>query len=383
MTERFFYLDYNATTPPDPEVGRAMEPFLTGFFGNPSSTHRAGREAHRHIARARQSIADCIGAAAEEIVFTSGGTEANNLALRGVLSAARGGHVITSGVEHPAILEVVLELDARREIELTVVGVDSVGRVAPESVEAAIRPDTRLVSVMLANNEVGTIQPIRKISEVCGKRGVLLHTDAAQAVGKIPVAVDELGVDLLSIAGHKLYAPKGVGALYVRRGTPIAPVMFGAGHERGLRPGTENVLEAVGLGVACRIVSRRLAVDMEHSADLRMLLERKLRAGIVDLVVHGDAENKLPNTLSVALPGVEATELLARLENEVAASAGAACHSGGDAMSHVLVAMGVPRELARCTVRFSVGRFSTADDVEQAAARVLAEARTLKRSGAR
>ena len=283
------------------------------------------------------------------------------------------GHLITSAVEHPAVLEVVIDLDAHRRIELSVLGVGADGRVDPEKVERAIGPRTRLVSVMLANNEVGTVQPIREIAEICRRRRVLLHTDAAQAMGKIPVDVQELGVDLLSIAGHKLYAPKGVGALFVRQGVEVEPVLFGAGHERGLRPGTENVLEIVGLGAACRLVKQRVDRDGEHSLKLRDQLRLRLREVFPSLVVNSPFEGCLPNTLSVAFPGIDAQELLSRLSNDVAASAGAACHSGGVGASHVLSAMGVAPELARSTVRFSVGRFSTEDELEAAVRRLAVE----------
>lgn len=373
MAERFFYLDYNATTPTDPEVAKEMQPYLTGFFGNPSSTHQAGRQARNAVERARSDVATCIGAEPEEIVFTSGGTESNNLALRGVVGAMGGGHVVASSVEHPAILEVVRNLERRGLISLTVVEVDGVGRVDPESVAGAMRPDTVLVTVMLANNEVGTIQPIREIAELCKDRGVLMHTDAAQAIGKMEVDVNQLGVDLLSVAGHKLYAPKGVGALFVRKKTPIQPIIHGAGHERGLRPGTENVLEQVGLGAACALVSRDVRREVVRLRELRNSLRGLFEAEIPDLVVHGCPENSLPNTLSVAFPGIDANRVLDRLGNEVAASAGAACHSEDAVVSHVLAAMSVDAGLAMSTIRFSVGRFTEKSEVMEAADRILHE----------
>ena len=262
----FIYLDYNATTPTDPRVAEAMRPYLTGFFGNPSSGHRAGREAKAAVEAARGQVAACLGGSAEEIVFTSGGSESNNLALRGVVAARGGGHVVTSAVEHPAVLEVVLAMEMEGLIRLTVVGVDRSGRVDPAEVADSLRDDTVLVSLMLANNEVGTLQPVGEISELCRDRGVLVHTDAAQAIGKIPVDVDALGVDLLTVAGHKLYAPKGIGALYIRHGVEIVPLILGAGHERRLRAGTENILEMVGLGAACALVR-------DESSDEHLLLE--------------------------------------------------------------------------------------------------------------
>jgi cysteine desulfurase len=277
MANGFIYLDYNATTPTDPLVAEAMQPYLTGCFGNPSSSHRAGREARAAVDRARAQVAACLGCAPDEIVFTSGGSESNNMAIRGVAAARGGGHVITSAVEHPAVLEVVLALEVEGRTALSVVGVDPSGRVDPEEVAAAIRPDTVLVTIMLANNEVGTLQPVREIATVCRDRGVTIHTDAAQAVGKVPVDVDELGVDLLTVAGHKLYAPKGVGALFVRSGTAIEPLIRGAGHEMGLRAGTENILEEVGLGVACELVRDGLVEEMPRLRTLRDRLERRLR----------------------------------------------------------------------------------------------------------
>ncbi len=377
MADDFIYLDYNATTPTDPRVAEAMRPYLTGFFGNPSSSHRAGREARAAVDRARALVASCLGCRPDEIVFTSGGSESNNMAIRGVVAARGGGHVITSAVEHPAVLEVVLALEMEGRISLTVVGVDRQGRVDPEEVAAAIRPDTVLVTLMLANNEVGTLQPVGEVAAVCRDRGVACHTDAAQAVGKIPVDVAELGVDLLSVAGHKLYAPKGIGALFLRRGTVVEPLIRGASHEMGLRAGTENILEEVGLGVACEIVHDELGDELPRLEALRDRLDQRLRDGCPDLVVHGDPKERLPNTLSVALPGVDASGLLSVLGDEVAASLGAACHADLVKVSHVLHAMGVDTSTARSTIRLSVGRFTTEEEIDEAAARILVAAEAL------
>ena len=371
----FIYLDYNATTPVDPRVAEAMRPFLTGFFGNPSSTHRFGREARAAVAGARSQVAACLGCHSAEVVFTSGGSEANNLAIRGVVDARNGGHVITSAVEHPAVLEVVRALELEGRIELTVVGVDGRGRVDPEEIAGSIREDTVLVTLMLANNEVGTLQPVADVAALCRERGVLVHTDAAQAVGKVPVDVGDLGVDLLSVAGHKLYAPKGIGALFVREGVVIEPQIRGANHERGLRAGTENVLQMVGLGTACDLVSGEVEEEGEGLTDLRRRLLGLLREEFPGAVEHGDLDHRLPNTLSVALPGVGASSLLAELAEDVAASAGAACHSEGVSVSHVLHAMGVDEVTALSTIRLSVGRFSTEDDVNRGAELILAAAR--------
>ncbi len=367
------YLDYNATTPTDPRVAEAMGPFLTGGFGNPSSTHAEGRKAKSVVGEARARVARCLGCRPSEVVFTSGGTESNNLAIRGVVEARGGGHVITSAVEHPAVLEVVLALEIEGRIALTIVGVDRFGRVDPEAVAAALRDDTVLVSLMLANNEVGTQQPVREVAALCRERGVAIHTDAAQAIGKVPVNVSDLGIDLLSVAGHKLYAPKGIGALYIREGVEIEPQIRGAGHERGLRAGTENVLEAVGLGAACEVIDGEAAAEAKRLASRRDRLLELLRDSFPDLVVHGDPGHRLPNTLSVAFPGHDASELLDSLADVLAASAGSACHSGETMISYVLHAMGVEAEIARATVRLSVGRFTTEEEIEQAAGLILDE----------
>jgi len=367
------YLDYNATTPVDPLVAKAMGPFLTGFYGNPSSTHAEGRKAKSAVEEARMRVARCLGCRPSEVVFTSGGTESNNLAIRGVVEARGGGHVITSAVEHPAVLEVVLALEIEGRIALTIVGVDRFGRVDPEAVAAALRDDTVLVSLMLANNEVGTQQPVREVAALCRERGVAIHTDAAQAIGKVPVNVSDLGIDLLSVAGHKLYAPKGIGALYIREGVEIEPQIRGAGHERGLRAGTENVLEAVGLGAACEVIDGEAAAEAKRLASRRDRLLELLRDSFPDLVVHGDPGHRLPNTLSVAFPGHDASELLDSLADVLAASAGSACHSGETMISYVLHAMGVEAEIARATVRLSVGRFTTEEEIEQAAGLILDE----------
>jgi cysteine desulfurase len=365
------YLDYNATTPIDPRVAEAMAPLLTADFGNPSSTHAEGRRAKLALEEARQKVAHCLGGSPSEVVFTSGGSESNNLAIRGLIEARGGGHVITSAVEHPAVLEVVLALEIERRIELTIVGVDRFGRVDPGAVAAALRDDTVLVSLMLANNEVGTLQQVGEVAALCRERGVAIHTDAAQAVGKVPVNVTDLGVDLLSVAGHKLYAPKGVGVLYVREGVEIMPQIRGAGHERGRRAGTENVLLAVGLGTACELALNEVAEEQERLADLRSRLAAGLRTGCEDLVEHGHPEERLPNTLSVAFPGRDAGGLLGDLAEDLAASAGSACHSGATMISYVLQAMGVEPDLARSTVRLSLGRFTTEEEIDRATTLIL------------
>jgi cysteine desulfurase len=367
----FIYLDSNATTPIDPRVAEAMRPFLTGSFGNPSSAHAEGRRAKAALEEARGSVARCLGCLPDEVVFTSGGSESNNLAIRGVVEARGGGHVVTSAVEHPAVLEVVRALERRGAIEISVVGVDPLGRVDPAEVISALREDSVLVSLMCANNEVGVLQPVAEVAEACRNRGVLVHTDAAQAVGKIPVDVAELGVDLLSVAGHKLYGPKGIGALFVRDGVRISPQIRGASHERGRRAGTENVLLTVGLGRACELAHEEVEIEGGRFSALRDRLSALLKAGFPAMVEHGDPSKRLPNTLSVAFPGNDASSLLAQLGDEVAASAGAACHSHGVQVSHVLEAMGVDPALARATIRLSVGRFTTAEEVERGARLIL------------
>jgi len=361
----FIYLDYNATTPTDPRVAQAMTPFLTGFFGNPSSGHRFGREAKAAVENAREQVAACLACASDEVIFTSGGSESDNLALRGVVAAKGGGHVVTSAVEHPAILEVALAMEMEGLIRLSVVGVDRLGRVDPAEIEASLADDTVLVSLMLANNEVGTLQPVTEIAKLCRDRGILVHTDAAQAVGKIPVDVGALGVDLLTVAGHKLYAPKGIGALYLRRGVEIEPLIRGAGHERRLRAGTENILEMAGLGAACALVTEETDDEVPRLAALRDRLRDRLSDRVEGIIEHAAGAKRLPNTLSVSVPGAHAGDLLEAVGDRLAASAGAACHGLKIQVSHVLAAMGVTPEVALGTIRLSVGRFTTADEIDR------------------
>ena len=379
MPQRPIYLDYNATTPIDPAVAAAMLPYLHEHFGNPSSSHAYGQKARQAVEDARSQLAALLGCQPHEIIFTSGGTEANNQALFGIAAALRdrGNHLITSRVEHPAILEPCLAL-LEQGLDITFLPVDAQGQVRPDEVAAAIRPDTILVSIMHANNEVGTIQPIPAIAAVTRKHGVLLHTDAAQSVGKIPTQVDDLGVDLLTVAGHKLYAPKGIGALYVRDGVPLRRWLYGAGQERGLRPGTENVLEIVGLGEAAALVMDRGEQETLHLKRLRDRLQGSLQKAIPDAVVHGHPDERLPNTLSMAFPGCRTDELLSALRG-VAVSAGAACHSDSVKVSHVLEAMGVPMALAQGTLRFSVGRYTTEAEIDLAVAEIVPVVQRIRR----
>ncbi len=373
------YLDYNATTPVAPEALEAMMPYLCEHFGNPVSGHAFGEQPEEAIYAAREQVAACVGACPDEIIFTSGGTESNNLALLGVMRALkrRNAHVVISMVEHPSIENVCRHLESEGHCG-TRLPVDATGRVAPSDLRVALRPETALVSVMLANNEVGTLQPVKELAAIAHEHGALMHTDAAQAVGKAPVDVDELGVDLLSIAGQKMYAPKGVGALYVRRDTPLYPLMYGANQENGLRPGTQNVPYIVALGVACQLASARLD---EYAGHMRAMRDRLYRALLdADLFprLNGHPELRLPNTLSVGFAGLLAADLLLAMKGEVAASAGSACHTGSIEISSVLQAMGVPLDVAAGTLRLSTGRGTTEVDIDRAAAVIIQAVQSLR-----
>lgn len=360
------YLDYNATTPIDPRVAAAMLPFIQEHFGNPSSSHAYGLMPRRAVQKAREQVAAVLGAGTGEIVFTSGGSEANNHAIKGMARASRnkGNHIITSTVEHPAVTEVCSALEDEG-FHTTYVPVDGTGRVDPEAVARAITPQTVLITIMHANNEVGTVNPIREIGRIAHRQGIPVHTDAAQSVGKIPVKVDELGVDLLSIAGHKLYAPKGIGALYVREGLQPAKLIHGAGQEDGRRAGTENVILAVGLGEACAMIEEDPEGLRKHLETMRHRLATGLEREFRNIRINGHPKDRLPNTLSVAFEGVKANEILSELVG-VAASAGAACHSDHVTVSPVLKAMELPPEYAVGTVRLSVGRYTTGDEIDRA-----------------
>ncbi|MCP4744740.1 MAG: cysteine desulfurase [Desulfobacteraceae bacterium] len=362
------YLDYNGTTPLLAEVVEAMRPYMENEFGNPSSNHWYGKNARQAVDNARALVAGLLNCRSEEIFFTSGGTESNNHAICGVARALaqRGRHIITSAAEHPAVLEVCRYLK-REGVATTYLDVDSTGLVDPAAVAGAIRNNTVLVTIMHANNEVGTIQPISEIAAIAVSQGIFMHTDAAQSVGKIVVQIDKLGVDLLSVAGHKLYAPKGVGALYVRKGVPLEKFIHGAGQERGRRAGTENVMQIAGLGKACEIALHDLE---QQTAHLKFLRER-LHKGIIEAVgqerihLNGHVEQRLPNTLSIAFKGLRADKMLEKIGGQVAVSAGAACHSETVNVSHVLAAMKVPAEYALGTLRFSVGRMTTVEQIDQ------------------
>jgi cysteine desulfurase len=362
------YLDYNATTPHDPLVIEAMRPFLETHFGNPSSDHRYGHTTRQAMERSRTQVARVLNCLPDEVIFTSGGTEANNFAIKGLAFARSGlgNHIITTQVEHPAVTEVCAWLETQG-FEVTYLPVDETGRASARDLEEALVPETILISVMHANNEVGTVQPLEDIAALAHARGIVFHTDAAQSIGKIGVDVHKLGVDLLSVAGHKLYAPKGVGALFVREGIELEKFMHGAGHEKGWRAGTENVLEVVGLGKACEIIADTLQAQTAHLALLRDRLRDALCKGVSDVQVNGHPTFRLPNTLSVSFLGVNADELLDEIGDAVAASAGAACHAGTVSLSHVLAAMKVPTQWARGTLRLSVGRFTTCEEIDRTA----------------
>lgn len=365
VTEPPIYLDHNATTPVLPEVVDAMLPYLREHFGNPSSDHAYGQATRAALTRARAQVAGLLGCDADEIVFTSGGTEANNLAIRGVCEVrADRRHVVTTVIEHPATEKPCAWL-AQHGWCVTRMGVDADGRTRVEDVRAEIDAGTALVTVMHSNNETGVLQPVAEIADAARHSGTVVHTDAAQSAGKVPVNVRELGVDLLSVAGHKLYAPKGIGALYVRRGTPLVPFVLGAGHERGLRPGTENVPCIVGLGLACEIAARDLASVAARTRHLRDELWDRLAAAVPNIQLNGHATLRLPNTLSVRFPGVSGNIVLARAP-QIAASTGSACHAGHEQASTVILAMGVDKEAALGTVRLTLGRGTTAAEVARA-----------------
>jgi cysteine desulfurase len=361
------YLDHNATTPLLPEALDAMLPHLRDGFGNPSSSHGPGRAARAAVERAREQVASLLGSEVDEIVFTSGGTESNNLAIRGAAEASAGRRrLVTSLVEHPAVAGPCAWLE-RHGWEVVRAGVDAYGKLRLDEVLAAINSRTALVTLMHANNETGVLQPVADVAQAARDAGALLHTDAAQSVGKVPVSVRDLGVDMLSVVGHKFYGPKGVGALYVKRGTRLAPFFIGAGQERGMRPGTEDVASIVGLAVACQRARLDLLAEGARVSTLRDRLWEKLKESIPELALNGHPHERLPNTLSVRFPGVSGMDLLAAAP-EVAASTGSACHAGTPQPPAVVVLMGVPPQEALGTVRLTLGRSTTAEDVDGAAA---------------
>jgi len=374
------YLDYNATTPVDHEVAAAMQPFLSDHFGNPSSLHQYGLTTREAVESARQKVASLLNCHPDEIVFTSGGTESNNYAIKGIAYKLRskGNHIITSAVEHPAVLEVCSYLE-KEGFRITYNPVNDAGIIDLEQLEKSITKETILITIMHANNETGTIQPVSLISKMARSRNIFFHTDAAQSVGKINVDVQQLGVDLLSIAGHKFYGPKGIGALFIRSGIILEKLIHGADHEKNRRAGTENVLEIVGLGKACEIAKRDLEKRYKHIKANRDRLYEIIKENLPEVVRNGDPEHCLPNTLNLGFPGIEAELLLSSIPG-IAASAGAACHAGQHTVSHVLEAMQIPIEIIMGTIRFSTGKYTTAKEIETAAKMIIETASPLMNS---
>ena len=361
------YLDYNATTPVDPKVIETINVYLSSHFGNPSSSHYYGQQAYEGVAWARQQVAELIESAADEIFFTGSASEANNMAVLGAARALRfeGRHLITSAIEHPSVLEPFNQLK-KEGWDITILPVDQYGRIKVSDVRRALRHDTVLVSIMHANNEVGTIQPIEDIYRLLRPLNILLHVDAAQSIGKIPVSVESLGVDLLTIAGHKLYAPKGIGALYVRKGIQLSPLMFGASQEQGRRTGTENVAYIAGLGTAAHLAKQRLGIEEARLTYKRNMLHTLLSKEIKGLQLNGHPELRLPNTLNLSFPNVSSQALLQQA-SYVAASVGSACHAKNTSSSYVLNAMNISYERQQGAVRLSVGTPTTEEEIKWAA----------------
>jgi cysteine desulfurase len=359
------YLDYNATTPVDPEVYDAVFSSLRRDSGNPSSSHLAGRRAREVIEHARGSVADLLGCAPEDILFTSGGTESNNLAIMGTALAHAKGHIITSPIEHPSVLNTCRHLESLG-FSVTYAPVDVAGMIITDAVLDAIRSDTILISIMHANNETGVLQPIEEIGNAAKERGIAFHVDAAQSIGKMSLGASLSFVDLLTVVSHKFYGPKGVGALFMRKGLVLKPILFGGGHERGLRPGTENVPGIVGLGKACQIAMRDIKLRVSHTSRLRDLLFSGLRSSLPDVVLNGHETKRLPNTINLQIPGISSHHLVEKLRDDVAISTGSACHAGTYAPSAVLKSMGLSDEEALCSIRLSTGKDNTEEEITRA-----------------
>jgi len=363
------YLDYNATTPLCPAAREAMEPFLNRHFGNPSSVHAAGREARAGIDDARERMADLLGAKPHELIFTSSGTESNNLAVLGLARAGRGRHLICAATEHHAVLNAFEHLAGRESFDVTFLPVDRHGRIDPDQLERSIRNDTILVSIMTANNETGMLQPIGELARICAERGVLLHSDMVQSFGKQETDLGESGLAAASFAAHKFYGPKGAGLLYLRAGVPIEPVQFGGAHENQRRPGTENVAAIVGMAAAADFVLRDRAQEQKREERLRDRLWDQITAACPDAIQNGEVSDRLANTLNVSFPGLSSETILMALDLEgVCASSGSACMVGSVVASHVLLAMGLPANLAGAAVRFSLGRDTTEQEIDQTSA---------------
>jgi cysteine desulfurase len=376
--ETMIYLDHNATTPVDPDAVAAMKPYLFEEFGNPSSSYLLGKRAKKGIDQAREAVALLLGCQAREVIFTSGGTESNNMVLKGLVDFKNLDkfHIITSAVEHPAILNPALFL-MELGVQVSFLPVDRFGQVDPGDVQKAISPNTGLITVMLANNETGTLQPLKEIAKIAHEHDIPVHTDAAQAIGKMEVDLNDLRIDFLSVAGHKLYGPKGIGALYIREGQRITPLVHGAAQESGKRAGTENVILSVGLGAACSTAGKRLKHDIQHAETLRNRLKQLLFEGIDGLVLNGHADKRLPNTLNVSVPELEGGRILEGLPT-IMASTGAACHDQTVKLSHVLSAMGVPPETGMGALRFTVGRSNTLDQIDEAAELIIRRVKNMR-----
>ena len=378
LPEERLYLDHNATTPIDPAAVEAMRRVMEEDFGNPSSAYFMGKRAKDLVEQARNDVASLLGCDPEEVIFTSGGSESNNAVLKGVIDFQRPGdfHVITCAVEHPAVLNPALYL-MELGVDVTVLPVDHFGQIDPDDVRKALRPGTALISIMLANNETGTLQPLSQVVEIGREHGIPVHTDAAQGVGKYPLDVRRLGVDFLTVAGHKLYAPKGVGALFIKSGRKLTPLIHGASQEMGKRAGTENTILAVGLGTASRVAKERLETDVLHAETLRDRLETLLFQNLDPLVLNGHPRERLPNTLNASVPGIEGAKILEGIPSMMA-STGAACHDRSVKLSHVLSAMGVSPEVGMGALRFSVGRTNTMEQIERAARLIIERVEALK-----
>ncbi len=375
-TPGIIYLDNNASTPLGPGIVPVMAACLEETFGNPSSSHFAGETAKKVVEHARVKVADLIGASPEEIIFTSGGTEANNMAILGTARRFKSGRIITSCTEHPSVLNPLKHLEGAG-FEITYLPVDRYGLVNPRDVDMNIKSDTILITIMHSNNETGTIQPIAEIGRIARKRKIIFHCDAAQSVGKVTVDVKKLHVDLLTVVPHKFYGPKGTGALYRKKGTELSPIMFGASHEKGLRPGTENVAGIAGFGRASETAKKELPERAQTMKRLTKMFYSELRAGIPGIKLNGHPVKRLPNTLNISFPGVSGAVLLERLKNEIAASTGSACHEGRQTPSHVLRAMGLGDKEALSSIRLSIGRDTTKGQIRKAAGSIVRAWRSL------
>ncbi|HYA27066.1 MAG TPA: cysteine desulfurase family protein [Thermodesulfovibrionales bacterium] len=372
------YLDHNASTPVDPEVADVVYAALKLNFGNPSSSHDIGLKAKEAIEKAREEVADLIGVASEEIFFTSGGTESNNIAIRGIAESGKRGHIVSTAIEHPSVTNPCLHL-REKGFEVSFVTACGDGRVDPGDIKKALRKDTVFITVMHANNETGVIQPVEEIGLIAREAGIPFHTDAAQTLGKVPASAERLNVDMLTVVSHKFYGPKGIGALYIRKGLTLKPVIFGAGHEKGLRPGTENVPAIAGLGKTCQMARLYTKERAAHTKKLSDLLFASLKYKVDGIRLNGHATLRLPNTLSVFIPGVDATDLLEKIRHRVAATAGSACHSGLKRPSPVLTAMGIPEADALSSIRLSTGKDNTEEEIREAVSVIVDAVKELRR----